>query len=387
MARMIIQAVSIVCLLGALGSPAAGEALYYLPGTGDVQGQLDFEAPALLTADFNYNLGWAGTGFGLSGTQRGAPEVVAVKPNPSQPIGAGQQGLAFNSQDRTTAWYNQHPEAMNNNVYNSPDGEGQDDFFWYAGGWTPNQTPSVMMHVWLPASAAYTSLRMTTKYQSGANTVNSWPGIWLWSDHINLRGPGRPDITVSSGDTNGDSWWTLGLSITPDGDIQYYATPEYVTELTPDHHIGTNSELAAANGYATRYLISQNDATLMTSNRNLAANDQTYFDDLIFTKNTSVFDSNITGDIDLDGFVGITDLNIILSHWNQTVPVGDHSQGDLAGIGDGFIGISDLNVVLSNWNAGTPPSADALSAIPEPASLLLLLLCGTTMLRQSVSSR
>jgi dextranase len=78
---------------------------------------------------------------------------------------------------------------------------------------------------------------------------------------------------------------------------------------------------------------------------------------------------NIAGDVNGDGFVGIEDLNVILSNWNLAVPVGDQSQGDLAGIGDGFVGIEDLNVVLSNWNAGTPPGNGP--AVPEPVGLML----------------
>jgi exopolysaccharide biosynthesis protein len=83
-------------------------------------------------------------------------------------------------------------------------------------------------------------------------------------------------------------------------------------------------------------------------------------------------DPPLLGDINLDGFVGIVDLNFLLSRWNQSVPKGDHSQGDLAGIGDGYIGIDDLNVVLGNWNAGTPPTDGA--AIPEPATLVVMAL-------------
>jgi glucose/arabinose dehydrogenase len=82
-----------------------------------------------------------------------------------------------------------------------------------------------------------------------------------------------------------------------------------------------------------------------------------------------IFRVALSGDINADGFVGIADLNVILSNWNQSVPVGDHFQGDIAGIGSGFIGIDDLNVVLSNWNNGTPPGASA--AIPEPGTLIL----------------
>ena len=79
----------------------------------------------------------------------------------------------------------------------------------------------------------------------------------------------------------------------------------------------------------------------------------------------------ILGDIDGDGFVGINDLNFVLSHWNQNVPVGDHTQGDLAGNGDGYVGIDDLNVLLSNWNVGTPPGTPS-SLVPEPTTALLV---------------
>lgn len=67
--------------------------------------------------------------------------------------------------------------------------------------------------------------------------------------------------------------------------------------------------------------------------------------------------TQLTGDLDSDGFVGITDLNLVLSNWNATVTAGDLLSGDPSG--DGFVGIEDLNVVLGNWNAGTPPAASA----------------------------
>jgi hypothetical protein len=79
---------------------------------------------------------------------------------------------------------------------------------------------------------------------------------------------------------------------------------------------------------------------------------------------------DLPGDLDNDGFVGITDLNIVLSAWNQNVPAGDFAGGDPSG--DGFVGIEDLNVVLSNWNSGTPPAV----AVPEPTTLAMVMLGG-----------
>ena len=81
--------------------------------------------------------------------------------------------------------------------------------------------------------------------------------------------------------------------------------------------------------------------------------------------------SYLDGDLNLDGFVGIDDLNIVLSNWNQTIPPGN-PWADPSG--DGFVGIDDLNTVLGNWNAGTPPSGAV--NIPEPSTLILLSICG-----------
>ncbi len=82
--------------------------------------------------------------------------------------------------------------------------------------------------------------------------------------------------------------------------------------------------------------------------------------------------AGLIGDLDLDGFVGISDLNIILGNWNQPVAADDWLLGDPSG--DGFVGIDDLNTILGNWNAGTPPPAEALALVPEPGTLGLLLI-------------
>ncbi|MEZ6192250.1 MAG: PEP-CTERM sorting domain-containing protein [Phycisphaerales bacterium] len=67
----------------------------------------------------------------------------------------------------------------------------------------------------------------------------------------------------------------------------------------------------------------------------------------------------------------------MLGAWNQNVTAGDPLAGDPSG--DGFVGITDLNLVLGNWNAGTPPAG---SAVPEPATLALLGLGGMALLKR-----
>lgn len=88
--------------------------------------------------------------------------------------------------------------------------------------------------------------------------------------------------------------------------------------------------------------------------------------------------TQIPGDLNGDGFVGIEDLNIILGKWNQQVAARDPQKGDPSG--DGFVGIADLNLVLGNWNAGTPPGDT--TNIPEPGTLSLLGLSGFIMIRR-----
>ncbi len=75
----------------------------------------------------------------------------------------------------------------------------------------------------------------------------------------------------------------------------------------------------------------------------------------------------LEGDLDDDGFVGISDLNIVLSNWNASVPPAD-ARADPSG--DGFVGIEDLNLVLGNWNAGTPPLSP--NVVPEVTSATLM---------------
>ncbi len=89
----------------------------------------------------------------------------------------------------------------------------------------------------------------------------------------------------------------------------------------------------------------------------------------------------IIGDLNADGFVGIDDLNTVLSHWNQFVLPGFYSAGDPSA--DGFVGIEDLNTVLGNWNAGAP----SLVVVPEPTAGLVVGLGCVAVLRHRVHRR
>ena len=84
----------------------------------------------------------------------------------------------------------------------------------------------------------------------------------------------------------------------------------------------------------------------------------------------------LLGDLNGDGFVGVDDLNIVLTHWNAAVVAGDLLLGDPSG--DGFVGVDDLNVVLIHWNTGTPPT----QTVPEPTGLLLMSISSLSVCRR-----
>ncbi len=82
------------------------------------------------------------------------------------------------------------------------------------------------------------------------------------------------------------------------------------------------------------------------------------------------------GDLNSDGFVGLSDLDLVLNHWNQSTAQGDPLTGDPTG--DGFVGLDDLDLVLNHWNTGTPPPQppEGVSAVPEPSCGLLWMVLG-----------
>jgi hypothetical protein len=99
-----------------------------------------------------------------------------------------------------------------------------------------------------------------------------------------------------------------------------------------------------------------------------------------FTKQNIPFTiTALPGDLTLDSFVGIDDLNTILGNWNANASFPNYPTGDVTG--DRFVGIDDLNWVLSNWNNGTPPPP--VSTVPEPTTATLLAFACTAALRRN----
>ena len=74
----------------------------------------------------------------------------------------------------------------------------------------------------------------------------------------------------------------------------------------------------------------------------------------------------VEGDVNADGRVDATDLNILGLNWQQNVEPG--TNGDLNE--NGFVEAGDLNLVGLNWQAGVAQAAS--SVVPEPQNGLLL---------------
>ncbi len=92
------------------------------------------------------------------------------------------------------------------------------------------------------------------------------------------------------------------------------------------------------------------------------------------------------GDANGDGMVNLADLQILGDNWQSTTA--NWSQADFTG--DGNVNLADLQILGDNWGYGVSPDlsfdeALAQVAIPEPASLALLLIPGAMILRRRVN--
>ena len=78
---------------------------------------------------------------------------------------------------------------------------------------------------------------------------------------------------------------------------------------------------------------------------------------------------NVGGDLNDDGFVGQSDLDIVLAMWGRSHAEIADPRADVNE--DDFVGQTDLDYVLADWGWGTPPTALALTAevVRIPASV------------------
>ena len=284
---------------------------FYLPGTGQEIRVLDFEEASLTTEIFDYSKGWAGEGFGLTGSQRGAPEHVRVVGNTEIVPGVGNQVLEFYSYFRgtnpTSNFYLTNPSAINSPRYSSFDTESQDDFFMNSSIWNPSDTPSVLMHVYVPNTPLffYTSIRMPSLIVYGTDpNKNTYPAIWLYRNELKIRCPGYgsgedysiditsenfPEYDFSNNPVVG-KWWTLGLSVTTEGVVQYYTKDSFVTGFSIEDLVADSKTV---NDHLVRQhydVHSKHDNVIMSSQINISTS-PTLIDKLLYTHGTTKISS------------------------------------------------------------------------------------------------
>jgi hypothetical protein len=102
------------------------------------------------------------------------------------------------------------------------------------------------------------------------------------------------------------------------------------------------------------------------------------------------------GDVNLDGFVNLTDLSILATNYGKA---GNWSKGDFDY--NNNVGLSDLSSLATNYGKGlslTPSQAQAmfehdmtlfpeLQAVPEPAAASLLVVACGLLLRRTTRDR
>ena len=85
--------------------------------------------------------------------------------------------------------------------------------------------------------------------------------------------------------------------------------------------------------------------------------------------------SRLASDLNKNGFVDFEDLTILLANWNKDVTADD---GNLVEPLTTVVNFADLTVLLSDWTgpgpAGSPEAALGTEAVPEPSTLVLLLI-------------
>ncbi len=213
----------------------------------------------------NYPVGESANGRWYEGMKRGQPDLVRRIETPPGGLPGSTGALALRSlhtgSPRPT--YRQQQEDFIANVAQ-------------AHGKIPvSQTPSVVTRVWLPPidewenrTGCHFAFRIALETYPPAPRSRGlfrpveedefdgtyWPGMFIQMDSKEGNGgTGEPydrvHIWMKAGD-NGQrivgprimttGWWTLGMSITPDGRVHYFAKPG-IEDLTAEDHIASAS--------------------------------------------------------------------------------------------------------------------------------------------------
>jgi hypothetical protein len=286
---MVIQSAQVVCrragsatlimgLIMGFASAAVSAAQPLIPGTGHKLAEVgdDFEDPSWAyrgrfpkvanrqdeTIAANVPGGRSANGRWYEGMKRGQPDFIRRVNTPESGMPGSRGALAL--------------QSLQTGIPNRPSyRQQQDDFVADVAerfGKIPvRRSPSVVTRVWLPPVDQWENrtgchfafrLALETTPPRGGYTFASqkdefdgtyWPGMLI--DFRSKEGRGatgaeydygviRIRATERGGEVQGrpiteTGWWTLGMSVTPDGMVHYYAKPG-VDDLTDEDHIASH---------------------------------------------------------------------------------------------------------------------------------------------------
>ena len=173
-----------------------------------------------------------------------------------------------------------------------------------------------------------------------------------------------------SGPTLGAGQTVLsGWALTESGSGSGYSSsnPAYLSLSTAFVYPGTDELWSSSNNGVNWTQITPNDLTFDNTN------DWVSFG----TPNLNGYDYAVSGipvlpgDVNLDGKVDINDLTVVLANYGKTGQA--WTQGSMNGDPTGTVDINDLTIVLGNYgNTVAASGGIGMSAVPEPASLLLV---------------
>lgn len=207
----------------------------------------------------NYPIGISANKRWFEGQKRGQPDSVRRVSTPPNGIPGSQGALAI----RSLRTGGNHPTHV----------QQQDDFIADISGRIGEidvtRAPNVVTRVWLPPIDEWENrtgchfayrVGLETNYQPRHRSWDSndfdgayWPGMFIHLDSKEGKGASGLDydsahIWMKATDDGRKmigpyitrtGWWTLGMSVTPDGRVHYYAKAG-VEDLTEDDHIGSS---------------------------------------------------------------------------------------------------------------------------------------------------
>ena len=204
--------------------------------------------------------GFSTNGLWVEGPERGQPDHMQVVPTPPGGLTGSKYSLLVRTMNSGIPGYNSFDVQQDDIVANS---------LARIGGVPVGEMPSAVARVYLPPVDEWenrtgphfgfriSTQTVTTSSKSagffGSRTVTEnepyWPGLWIHFRSKGHRGAKEDSAFMTyRGDVRGNDvkcreipvkefgWWTMGMSVTPDGMIHYYAKPG-VEDLTAADHI------------------------------------------------------------------------------------------------------------------------------------------------------